>query len=171
MRQMSFSFRFVFVDWWNELDWLWCCCLCLCPQISMSVERVWLSATTSPAASTCPAGTTVNAEVVSMTMAPTCSMGAPALVSIHRIENILITAWNTGSSASACPPHSYYRPHHPSPHPTVSNYAGSLDAVPLWISLSLVCWVIASLFVILCFIYPLWFILQYVDISTDLQGG
>lgn len=52
----------------------------VCPQISTSVQRAWSSATTTPAVSTCPAGTTASAEVVSMTMAPTCWMGAPALV-------------------------------------------------------------------------------------------
>lgn len=50
------------------------------PQISMSVQRAWSSATTTPAVSTCPAGTTASAEVVSMTMAPTCWMEAPVLV-------------------------------------------------------------------------------------------
>lgn len=87
---------------------LFCLCLCVCvsvhvcPQISMSVQRAWLSATTTPAVSTCPAGTTVNAEVVSMTMAPTYSMGAPALVSIHWIANIPFTARNTSCSDSLC---------------------------------------------------------------------
>lgn len=86
-------------------DWCWCYCVCLCPQILTSVQRAWLSATTTPAVSTCPAGTTVNAEVVSMTMAPTCSMGAPALVSIHWIGNSLITAWITSVASSSSPFH------------------------------------------------------------------
>lgn len=59
----------------------------VCPQISTSVQRAWSSATTTPTVSTCPAGTTASAEVVSMTMAPTCWMAAPASVS---------TRWTVG---------------------------------------------------------------------------
>lgn len=62
-------------------------CVCVCvsvhPQILTSVQRALSSATTTHDVSTCPAGTTANAEVVSMTMDPTCSMGVPALVSIQ----------------------------------------------------------------------------------------
>lgn len=101
----------------NNLDWCWCYCVCLCPQISTSVQRAWLSATTTPAVSTCPAGITVNAEVVSMTMAPTCSMGAPALVSIHWMENILITAWKI-----------------PAPQPLHAHHLATMDFSPVSLS-------------------------------------
>lgn len=78
---MSWLFKFTFPFQRNSFDRFSCYCVCLCPQILMSVRRAWLSATTTLAVSTYRAGTTVNAEVVSMTMDPTSSMEAPALVS------------------------------------------------------------------------------------------
>lgn len=56
--------------------------VCLLLQILMNARRASLNVTTIPAVSTCPAGTTVNAEVVSMTMDPTNLTGAPAPVSV-----------------------------------------------------------------------------------------